>query len=145
MYLLTSTDHGAKFQGEDISPWKIGSCPMSSASFAQSAGGVLAAWETKGQVYYAHIDPETGKRSKPVEAPDPARGRKHPVVAGNAKGETILVWTEGMGWNQGGSLAWQIYDKAGKPTADRGKADGVPTWSLVAVFVRPTGDFTVIY
>jgi hypothetical protein len=145
MYLLTSTDHGAKFQGEDISPWKIGSCPMSSACFAQSAGGVLAAWETKGQVYYAHIDPETSKRSKPVEAAGPPRGRKHPAVAGNAKGETILVWTEGMGWNQGGSLAWQVYDKAGKLTAERGKADGVPTWSLVAVFARPDGGFTVIY
>jgi hypothetical protein len=145
MYLLTSTDHGAKFRGEDISPWKIGSCPMSTASFAQSAGGVLAAWETNGQVYYARIDPQTDERSRPVGAPEPARGRKYPAVAGTAKGETILVWTEGMGWNQGGSLAWQVYDKAGKPTAEKGNVNGVPTWSLVAVFARPNGDFTVIY
>ena len=78
-------------------------------------------------------------------APDSCRSRKYPAVAGNAQGDTILVWTEGMGWNQGGSLAWQVYDKAGKPTAEKGKADGVPTWSLVAVFARPDGGFTVIY
>jgi hypothetical protein len=145
MYLLTSNDHGANFQGDDISPWEIGGCPMSTAFFAQGAEGVLAAWETKGQVYYARIDPETGMRSRPVGAPGPPRGRKYPAVASNAKGETILIWTEGMGWNQGGSLAWQVYDQAGKPTAEKGKADGVPTWSLVAVFARPDGGFTIIY
>ena len=32
LYLLTSTDHGANFQGEHISPGEIGGCPMSSAS-----------------------------------------------------------------------------------------------------------------
>jgi hypothetical protein len=145
MYLLTSTDHGANFHGEDISPWEIGDCPMSSASFSQSAGGVVAAWETKGQVYYARINAGTGKRSQPVGAPGESGGRKHPAVASNAKGETILVWTEGMGWNRGGSLAWQVYDNTGKPTADSGRANGVPTWSLVAVFTRPDGGFTVVY
>src|SRR5262249_17627387 len=104
--------------------------------------GVLAAWETQGQVYYARVDP---KPSPPVQAPGHSRGRKHPVVAANAKGETILVWTEGMGWNRGGSLAWQVFDKSGKPTREKGHADGVPTWSLVAVFPRPHGGFTVVY
>lgn len=145
MYLLISADHGAQFQGEDISPWEINACPMSSASFAQSPAGVVAAWETKGQVYYARIDSQTGKRPEPVGAPGSSRGRKHPAVAGNAKGETILVWTERMGWNRGGSLAWQVYDQAGKPAAEKGTADGVPTWSLVAAFARPDGGFTVVY
>jgi hypothetical protein len=66
-------------------------------------------------------------------------------VAGNGKGETILVWTEGMGWNRGGSLAWQVFDKAGKPTQTKSETDGVPTWSLVAVFPRADGGFTIIY
>jgi hypothetical protein len=145
MYLLTSTDRGTSFQGADVGKWDINACPMSTAAFAQSVAGVLAAWETKGQVYYARINPETGQRSPAVAAPGDANDRKFPVVAGNARGETILVWTEGMGWNQGGSLAWQVYDKAGKPTAEKGKADGVPTWSLVAVFARPDGGFTILY
>jgi hypothetical protein len=145
MYLLTSTDRGASFQGADVGKWDINACPMSTAAFAQSAGGVLAAWETQGQVYLARIDPETGQRSPAVPAPGDARDRKYPTVAGNARGETILVWTEGMEWNKGGALAWQVYDKDGEPTAEKGKADGVPTWSLVAVFARPGGGFTILY
>jgi hypothetical protein len=80
-----------------------------------------------------------------VAAPGAGKGRKHPAVAVNARGETILAWTEGMGWNRGGSVAWQVYDKEGKPAAERGHAAGVPVWSLVAVFVRPDGRFAVVY
>jgi hypothetical protein len=146
MYLLTSTDRGKSFRGEDIHPWPINACPMSSEAFAEGPGGrVLGAWETKGQVYFARIDPTTGKRAAPVAAPGEGKGRKHPAVAVNARGETILVWTEGMGWNRGGSVAWQVYDRDGKPTAERGHAAGVPVWSLVAVFVRPDGRFAIVY
>jgi hypothetical protein len=146
MYLLTSTDKGKKFHSADIHPWSINTCPMSSEAFAEGPGGrVVGAWDTKGQVYFADIDPRTGKRSAAVAAPGAAHGRKHPAVAVNDKGETILVWTEGMGWNRGGSLAWQVYDKDGKPTAQRGHAAGVPVWSLVAVFIRPDGRFAIVY
>lgn len=146
MYLLTSTDQGKTFLGEHLHPWSINLCPMSSETFAEGPGGeVVGAWETEEQVYYTRIDPKTGKRSVPIAAPDSAPRRKHPAVAVNARGETILVWTEGMGWNKGGSLAWQVYDKNGKPTQERGRAAGVPVWSLVAVFVRPDGQFTIVY
>jgi len=144
-YLLTSTDKGANFRGDDLHQWKIEACPMSSFAFAEGPADVLAAWETKGQVYYARIDPATGKNSKPVAAPGEARERKHPVMAGDTRGQTILVWTEGMGWDRGGAVAWQVYDKHGQPTAEKGRADGVPTWSLVAVFPRKDGGFTIIY
>jgi hypothetical protein len=118
---------------------------MSSYALAEAGAGVLAAWETDGQVYWARLDPATGKMSAPVAAPGEARDRKHPVVAGNARGETILAWTVGMGWNRGGGVAWQVYDRDGKPTAEKGRADGVPTWSLVAAFARADGSFAVIY
>jgi hypothetical protein len=144
-YLLTSTDGGSRFADVKLHEWNEGGCPMSSYAFAEGAAGVLAAWETKGQVYYARIDPATGKRSPPLAAPGEAKGRKHPAVAGNARGETILVWTEGMGWERGGSLAWQVFDRDGRPTAEKGRTAGVPTWSLVAVFARPDGGFTILY
>ena len=145
IYLLTSGDHGADFQGVDLHPWQISTCPMSSMALTRSAAGVLAAWETDGQVYWTRIEPATGKRAPPVSAPGSTGKRKHPVVAANKEGETILGWTEGMDWNQGGSLAWQVFDKQGKPTAERGSARGVPVWSLVAVFARPDGGFTILY
>jgi hypothetical protein len=145
MYLLTSAKPGAPFRGVDLQGWEINACPMSTAAFAEGPGGVLAAWETKGQVYFATVDPATGKPSAPRAAPGDARGRKHPSVAGNMQGEILLAWTEGMGWEKGGALAWQVYDKDGKPTGAKGRVDGVPTWSLVAAFARPDGGFTILY
>jgi hypothetical protein len=145
MYLLTSTDKGKSFQGEHVHAWAINTCPKTSMAFAQAPDGVVVgAWDTKGQVYYTRIAP-TGKRSAPIAAPGAAHGRKHPAVAINKKGETLLAWTEGMGWNKGGSVAWQVYDRDGKPTTERGHAGGVPVWSLVAAFVRPDGKFTIVY
>lgn len=144
-YLLLSTDKGENFHGDDLHPWKIEACPMSSFAFAEGSADVLAAWETNGQVYFARIDPATGKRSEPVAAPGDARDRKHPVVASNKQGQILLTWTEGMGWERGGSVAWQVFDKDGKPTAEKGRADGVPVWSLVSGFARADGGFTIVY
>ncbi len=146
MYLLTSTDKAKSFRGEDIHPWSINTCPMSSAAFTEGPGGlVVASWETRGQVYFARIDPTTGKRSAPVAAPGTGNGRKHAAAAVNTRGETLFVWTEGMGWNKGGSVAWQVYDRDGKPLAEHGRVAGVPVWSLVAAFVRPDGRFVIVY
>ena len=145
IYLLVSCDKGQTFQGQDISPWNAGYCVMSSESFAQSPTSVLAAWETEKQAYFARIDPASGKISAPLPAPGAPENRKYPAVAANARGETLFVWTEGMGWKKGGRVAWQRYDNSGKPTPDHGTAEGVPMWSLVASFARPDGEFTIVY
>jgi hypothetical protein len=146
MYLLVSQDRGESFRGERLHPWKIAGCPMSSESFAESEGIVVAAWETQGQVYYTRIDPRTGKRSRPIAAPGAAKDRKHPSVAANDLGEVILVWTEGTGWQKGGSLAWQVFDAAGQPSSERGRvAGGIPVWGLATVAPRPDGGFTILY
>jgi hypothetical protein len=144
-YLLLSTDKGVNFHGDDLHPWKIEACPMSSFAFAEGPAEVLAAWETNGQVYFARIDPATGKRTEPVVAPGDARDRKHPVVASNKQGQILLAWTEGMGWERGGSVAWQVFEKDGRPTGEKGRAAGVPVWSLVAAFARADGGFTIVY
>src|SRR5262249_18766096 len=87
MYVLTSTDKGKSFQVTDVHPWAINTCPMSSETFAEGPGGrVVGAWDTKGQVYFAGVDPKTGERSTPIAAPGAAHGRKHPAVAVNSKG-----------------------------------------------------------
>jgi hypothetical protein len=145
-YLLTSKDGGKSFQGEDLHPWPTNLCPMSSAAFAEGPTGiVVGAWETREQVYFTRIDPAAGKRSDPAVPPGKGKGRKHAVAAVNARGEMILVWTEGMGWNRGGAVVWQVYDKDGKATEEQGRAAGVPVWSLAATFVRPDGTFAIVY
>ena len=119
---------------------------MSSASLAETGSGVLAAWETQGQVYFCRIDPQSHEASPPIAPPGGRGDRKHPAVAGNARGETILVWTEGTGWQKGGSLAWQVFDRSGRPIGPEGRIeDGVPVWGLATVVARPDGGFTIIH
>jgi hypothetical protein len=144
-HLLTSRDKGRTFASDKIQEWNVGACPMSTFSLNESPSGVLAAWETGGQVAWLRIDPTTGQRSPVVTAPDAATNRKHPVVSGNARGDTILVWTEGTGWNKGGGLAWRVFDRTGQPTAESGRIPGVPTWSLAGVAGLPDGRFLVVY
>lgn len=146
MHLLTSNNEAQSFLGAKVADWNVGQCVMSTASLAVAPEGPLAAWETEGQVYFARVDPKTGRAGKPIAAPGATGQRKHPVVATNGDGETIFAWTEGMGWERGGSVAWQVYDTAGRPLpGTRGQAEGVPVWSLVAVCAEPDGDFVVIY
>jgi hypothetical protein len=117
---------------------------MSSASLAEGREHTLPAWETAGQVYYAAVNQSTMQISKPIS---PAGGgkRKHPVVVGNDAGETLFVWTEGTAWAKGGAVAWQLYDREAKPTSEKGRADGVPVWSLATAFAKPDGNFVIVY
>ena len=81
-------------------------------------------------------------RSTPPGSPG---GRKHPALAVNGQGETILVWTEGTGWQRGGALAWQVFDEKGKPTSARGRTDGIPVWSFAAVYAEPDDSFVIVH
>jgi hypothetical protein len=143
IYLLASRDHGKTFQGSMIHPWEVNACPMSSMSFAESHGTISAAWETGGQVFYGKVSGATVP--KPMAAPGDGKGRKHPRLAMNSRGETMLIWTEGTGWQRGGSLAWQLFDRDGMPLGDQGSAPGVPAWSFGAVAARSDGTFTILY
>jgi hypothetical protein len=145
MMLVTSRDHGGRFEARLLQPWRIEACPMSSESLSASASGVVAAWETNGQVYFSHIDRKTLEPSTPVAPPGSGR-RKHPTAAVNAEGETLLVWAEGTGWQRGGALEWRLFDPSGRATREKGLIEGgVPTWSFAAVVARPDGGFVIIH
>ena len=119
---------------------------MSSEALVEGPSGVLAGWETTGQVMFGRLDRQTLKVAAPISAPGEGRDRKHPALAENAAGETILVWTEGTGWQRGGALAWQVYDPSGKPTAEKGRLPGgIPVWGLATVAARPDGGFVIIH
>lgn len=139
--LLVSRDHGDTFTVGTRDPWKIASCPMSSASISEAPGTVLAAWETAGQVYFQKV----GTKANTNVAPPGTGKRKQPSVIGNAAGQTLLAWTEGTAWQKGGEVAWQVFDASGSPTAEKGRAPGVPVWGLVATVARPDGSFVIFY
>lgn len=145
IYLLTSKDRGESFQGSLLHKWNINACPMSSMDFAENGKVLVGAWETGGQVYWARLDPQGMRASQPIAAPAEGKNRKHPRIAVNQDGEVLLVWTEGTGWNKGGSLAWQVYDPSGKPTVERKQLPGIAAWSFAAAIVKPNGGFSVMY
>ena len=142
IYLLSSSDHGRTFQGRLLHKWNINACPMSSMDFAGNADTVVAAWETAGQVYWTYI--KGGSTRDPI-APGDGKGRKHPRLAINNKGEVLLVWTEGTGWQKGGSLAYQLYDQGGRPITEPKQVAGIPTWSFAAAFAAPDNGFSILY
>jgi hypothetical protein len=146
LYLLAKAPDAPRWTGRSLQPWRTSTCPMSSASLSEAPKGILAAWETEGQVAFAQINPRTQAVSKPISPPGRAGTRKHPAVAGNTRGETILVWTEGTGWQKGGNLVWQVFDRDGKPTGEAGKLrGGIPVWGLPTVVAGPFGGFTIFH
>lgn len=172
MYLLSSDDSGRSFESQIVDAWEVARCPMSSAAFAERPvapavadkkladekladeklgnervggardAGVLAAWETADRVYFGWDGGAGAILAK--HTPGGAEAA-HPAAAVNRLGEMILVWTEGTGWNRGGSVAWQVYDADGNATTARGSRKGVPTWSLATVFANSDGGFTIVY
>jgi hypothetical protein len=145
MVLLVSKDHGKNFSGDRVARWELNACPMSTAAISEAGPKVLIAWESTGQTFFADVCHNLGRVSDAVAAPGSPENRKHPAVSGNSRGETLLAWTEGTAWQRGGSVAWQVFDEAGRPTAVKGSAPGVPVWGLVAAFARPDGAFVVLY
>ena len=143
MYLLVSSDRGQTFRSTKVDEWEVGSCVMSTAAFTETADGVLAAWETKGQIRFARVD--RGREVVAASAPGDANGRKHPALSAGPGGAFLLAWTEGTGWKKGGNLAWQVYDRSGQPKGERGQAPGVLPFSFAAAYARRDGGFTIVY
>jgi hypothetical protein len=147
MFLLTTSDVGKRFSGGVAHHWEINACPMSSEAFAEGPDGlVYTAWDTDGQVFFARVKAGTAEVGKPFAAPGAGKDRKHPALTVNGKGELLLAWTEGTGWERGGALAWQVFDKHGRPTDERGRLAGaIPVWGLPAVVAEANGTFTVLH
>ena len=145
--LVESTDGGETFKGSILHPWPITTCPMSSMSFTKGGdGAIMTAWETEGQVYFQRLDDRSTREPRPISPPGARGGRKHPSIARNAKGETLLAWTEGTGWQKGGALVWLVFDAQGRPTKRQGRIDrGIPVWGLPTVVARQDDGFAIIH
>jgi hypothetical protein len=144
IYLLESSDHGATFTGSDIAKWNVGYCVMSSEAFASGPRGTFAAWESEKRVQFGRIDSSAARVADAADISQ-AADQKYPALAQNKAGDLLVAWTEGMGWNRGGSLAWRVLDPSGKAIGERGDIKGVPTWSLVAAYPRNDGQFAILY
>jgi hypothetical protein len=120
-------------------------CVMSTSALLNTPAGELGAWEIDGQIFWSPLStPKTP--NSPMAVPGPAGGRKHPALAANEAGQVIVVWTEGTGWNKGGSVAWQVYDRMGAAiSGGAGHSDRLPAWGSPAAFARRDGSFCIVY
>ncbi|PYQ16289.1 MAG: hypothetical protein DMF80_05510 [Acidobacteria bacterium] len=145
VYLLASADTGRSYRGTLMSPWETSSCPMSSMAFAEGPSGVIAAWESAGDVRFTHVAADGPSFSPAISPPGEARSRKHPRVAVNSAGQVFLVWTEGTAWARGGSLAWRVFAPDGRALAEQGGRADLPAWSFGAAAAQADGTFAVFY
>lgn len=144
MVLLRSRNHGASFDTLPVDPWKASQCPMSLPSVVPVPDGVLLAWETGRHVRFARL--AANATETPVAVTPPGTGRRrHPVAVANSKGVVLLAWSEGTGWQKGGSVEWQLFDPAGKPVGPTNRATDLPVWSLPAAAALPDDSFVVTF
>ena len=142
MYLV---DVGEDLQGarsREIAPMEAGTCIMSTAAFGAGPGGIALAWETNGRVAWASIAKEREIHNPTQAGP----GQKHPALAINGGGDVLFVWTEGTGWNRGGTVRWEGYSVSGTavPGLD-GNAGDLGVWGSVAAFATTKGNFVIVY
>jgi hypothetical protein len=112
--LMTSRDGGETFQHRDVGRWAINACPMSSFSATSDGRHTRGAWEAEGKVFTALLDEKSDALAVS------GASARHPALAVNARGETLVVWSVGTGWQRGGGLAWQVLDANGKATSQCG-------------------------
>jgi hypothetical protein len=145
IYVLRSLDSGDSFSVAMLHPWNINACPMSSMNLVEAGNDVVGTWETQTQVYFAPVNRGVEvARAATVAPPGDNPKRKYPALARNGRGETLLAWIEGSGWQRGGVLGWQLFDTAGQPTVACEVRQSVPVWSFPAVFVRPDEGFAIV-
>jgi hypothetical protein len=145
IYSLRSEDGGNSFSVDLLHPWDINACPMSSMSIVEQGNDVLGAWETQTQVYFAPLSRGNAAARAGLVAPSGENPkRKYPVLARNRRGETLLAWVDGAGWQRGGVLGWQLFDKAGRRSGASEVRPSVPVWSFPAVFAGPDESFVVL-
>ncbi len=133
--LLVSNDSGKTFQDKILDRWELNACPMSSMSFGELEKSMLIGWETEQQVRMTLIAKGTVNSGQIISPTGDSKGSKHPVFATSPKGNVLISWTEGTGWEQGGSVAWLEYDADMNPVSETGRLPaGVSVWSFVASY-----------
>jgi hypothetical protein len=98
-------------------PWRIDSCPMTYYTITRDRGGFLAAWPTKGEIYFARLDGQ-GNPLQSAEIKTPGRsGMRTGILALSASdGDTLVAW------KKDDQLGWQLYDANGRPSGAPGAA-----------------------
>lgn len=116
--------------------WSINACPMTYYTITPTATGYLAAWPTKGQIYFARLDKD-GAVLPPGEIKTAGKN-------GMRTGLVALSATDGMtliAWKNKDILGWQLYDTKAEPMGKPGSTTSPGNGA--AGVVLPNGHFVV--
>jgi len=115
-------------------PWKLNGCPMTYFTITRTDTGYVAAWPTKGQVYFARLD-KAGVVLPPGEIRTPGTsGMRNGLLALSASDGATLI-----AWKNKDTLGWQLYDGKSQPAGTSGAGDS-PGSGATGV-VLPNGHF----
>jgi len=127
-----------------LGAWELNACPMTTFAFAEGPSGLLGAWQTAHQIYFASLD-SVHMTHGTVQALAGEGTRSHPSVAINSRGERLIAWTDGTAWARGGTLAWELQDASGARVEAKENAAPVPVWGLVSAVATSDGAFVILY
>ena len=101
-------------------PWKVDACPMTYYSVARDGDGFVAAWPTKGQIYFARLAADGApKGPKEIKTPGSNGMRTGVVAIPGTEGRTLVAW------KKDDKLGWQLYDARGRPSGAPGTVRSV--------------------
>jgi hypothetical protein len=132
---MKSVDQGKTFAIVQSDAWKTGQCPMSTAWLRDG----WVAWEANAKVKFARMD---GARTF---APMGDVKRKHPVAVQAKDGRSLMLWTEGTGWQRGGSVVWQVIGPEGQSLGPVERRDDLPVWGLATAWADGQKGWIVLY
>lgn len=123
-----------------LDDWRVPMCPMSSASLLPAGPSLRAAWENDGQILTGLLDAPSTAAQK--VGPKNAR---HPALAQNAKGQTLIASVIGSGWAKAGTLHRDLLDDQGRVTDSGDGVQKLPVWSFAAAYACPDGSFVILH
>ncbi len=142
MHLLGPPREGAPAD-RALDEWHLNACPMSLPSISPAPGTTALAWEFEHGIHWTITSADA---NEPTIHTAGAKGSKHPSIATDADGNTLLAWTDGISWGSTGQLRWTLFAPDATaletPTTD---AATVPAWSIVTTTANPAGGFVIIY
>ena len=143
------------FDATPLQTWELAYCPNAGFDMVARGNGVGVAWENENRPFFAVYDLARGALSEPVSLLTPSDGlsgaqvhpRKHPVMATNENGETLVAWNVGDPSRGVRGFEWRKIDAAGEPVGDVGRfAYPKPRRDPgLSVIVGPNDEFTLLY
>lgn len=127
-----------------LQQWEASFCPLSTNDISTDhEGGNWLVFETEARIMLMGLPDQT---PMPVAAPFTETRQKHPAVAVNPKGETLVVWGEAISHTRGGRLNMQLLtDGQAVSGFEFAEQIEIGDFSFPAAAVLPDGNFLVVY